>query len=263
MKGLLEQIQTTLAAYQGCWGVVLLHPTAGLQLEINPEQEFPAASMIKVPIMYEIMRQADLGLLSLEESILIPPGSHVGGAGILKELKPNLKLTVQELVTLMIVLSDNTATNLLIERVGMAAVNKTMAALGLNKTVLRRFMMDFAAAQAGEENTTTAKDMALLFTAIYQADGVSEPSARRMVDILSRQQVRDKLPFYLPEEILIANKTGTLDRVEHDGGILFLPKGPYIACVLTAGLAANYLGLQLVAKLGKIIYEYIVSQEES
>lgn len=262
MNGLLEKINTTLAAYQGSWGLSLVNAANGNQLTINPDKPFAAASMIKVPIMWEIMQQASQGLLCLEERLTVKKESLVGGAGIIKELDTLRSFTIKELVTLMIILSDNTATNVLIERIGMAPVSQAMQKLGLQQTVLRRQMMDFAAAESGLENTTTAEDMVKLFIAIYQAKSISKPYADLMLDILSRQQVRDKLPFYLPEGIVIANKTGTLDLVEHDGGILFLPGGPYILCVLTAELAANYLGLQLVAELGKIIYEHIVTQEE-
>jgi beta-lactamase class A len=256
MDKLQRKIEEILAGYTGRWGIVIVNQSTGAKWELNPAMTFPAASMIKVPIMYELMRQAAAGKLSLDESLIVTNAVRVGGAGILKELRPDISMTIRELVTLMIILSDNTATNMLIDLVGMNAVNATMTVLGLRSTVLRRRMMDFEAARAGQENKTCAADLARLFALIQQDGILPQTYSSLMLDILTRQQVRDKLPFYLPEETVIANKTGTLPGVEHDAGILFLPGGPYLICVLTAGLAANYQGLQLVAQIGKAVYEY-------
>jgi beta-lactamase class A len=186
---------------------------------------------------------------------------RVGGAGILFELRPDISMTIRELATLMIILSDNTATNMLIDRIGMKAVNETMYKLGLHATILRRHMMDFAAAQRGEENQTTALEMAQMFEIILNSTGLPHEYSALMLDILKRQQVRDKLPFYLPEETVLAIKTGTLPGAEHDGGILYLPTGTYIISIFTAGLRANYEGLQLVARLGKIIYDHFTKED--
>jgi beta-lactamase class A len=261
MEGLQKKINQILASFSGRWGMVIANQTNGEKLEHHSQLSFAAASMIKVPIMYEIMRQVSAGKLSLDESLMVTSDDQIGGAGILTELLPGLKLTVRELVTLMIILSDNTATNMLINLVGMNSVNNTMVTLGLQTTVLRRQMMDFEAALRGEENTTSAADLALLFSHIYKPQNIPQEYGVLMLDILRRQQVRDKLPFYLPEETIIAHKTGTLPGVEHDGGILFLPDGPYIVCIVMDGLAVNYQGLQLVALIGKTIYEYLTHKE--
>lgn len=256
METLRRKIEDILAASTGRWAIIVVNQATGDRLEINPGIGFPAASMIKVPIMYEIMRQAAAGMLSLDDSLVVTKDVRVDGAGILKELRPDITMTVRELVTLMIILSDNTATNMLIDLVGMDAINTTITELGLPSTVLRRKMMDFDAARAGRENETSAADLVLLFEKIHNKNTLPAEYGAMMTDILTRQQVRDKLPFYLPEETVIANKTGTLPGVEHDAGILFLPGGPYIVCVLTADLAANYQGLQLVATIGKAVYEH-------
>ena len=262
MEELRKKIEHVLAGYTGRWGIVIQSHTTRERVEINPEMTFPSASMIKVPILYEVVRQTASGLISLDESLVVTNHFRVGGAGILKELRPNISMTVRELLTLMIILSDNTATNMLIDLVGMDSVNKTMKDLGLEQTVLRRRMMDFEAALAGKENDTSAADLALLFSIIYGNSKLPTEYSELMLDILTRQQVQDKLPFYLPEETVIAHKTGTLSGVEHDGGILFLPGGPYIICILTADLTLNFQGLQLVASLGKVIYDHIHLPED-
>ncbi|SMC89593.1 serine hydrolase [Sporomusa malonica] len=258
MEVLHQKIQAILAQYTGRSGIVIINQNTGARLELHPDMVFPAASMIKVPIMIEVMRQAAAGLIDLDETLEITSQVQTGGAGILKELRSGVTMTVRELVTLMIILSDNTATNILIDLVGMNSINATITSLGLRSTVLRRKMMDFEAAKAGKENYTSAADLAHLFASIASSSLALPPThSALMLDILKRQQVRDKLPFYLPEEIIIAHKTGTLPGAEHDAGILFVPGGSYIICVLTADLAANYEGLQLVANIGKTIYDYI------
>lgn len=258
MELLKEKIEELLATYTGRWGMMIMDQSTQERFELNPTMIFPAASMIKVPIMYEIMCQVADKLIHLDDILIVESNQRVGGAGILQELRPNITMTVKELVTLMIILSDNTATNLLINLIGMDAVNTRMSKLGLKSTVLRRHMMDFEAAQSGKENETCATDLILLFDIIEKKLHLPQEYGELMLDILKRQQVQDKLPFYLPETTILAHKTGTLDKVEHDGGILFLPEGSYLICILTADLKENYQGLQLVASLGKIIYDQIM-----
>lgn len=257
MEDLRKKIEQVLLGYTGRWGIVVRNHATGQNLELNSHMVFPSASMIKIPIMYEIMRQAAAGLLNLDEPLIVKDEFRTGGAGILKELRPGISMTIRELVTLMIIVSDNIATNMLIQLLSMDQINSTMKDLGLQSTVLRRKMMDFAAARTGKENETSATDLTLLFAAIYDHVGLPPNYGALMLDILKRQQIKDKLPFYWPEETMIAHKTGTLPEVEHDGGILFLPGGPYIICILTADLAANVQGLQMVANLGKVIYEHL------
>jgi len=262
MEALRQKIGVILAAYTGRWGIVIINKSTGEVLEINPAMVFPAASMIKVPIMYEVMKQVAAGSVDLDACLVVTNDVRVGGAGILQELRQGITMTVRELVTLMIVLSDNTATNMLIDLIGMDAVNTTMTDLGLKSTMLRRQMMDFDAAQAGNENDTCASDVALLFDIIENHQNLPYVYHTLMMDILKRQQVRDKLPLHLPPAAVLANKTGTLAGVEHDGGILFLPSGSYIIAILTADLEFNYQGLQLVASIGKVIYEHFCLGEE-
>lgn len=256
MEELRRKIEKFLESYTGRFGIIIIDQLTQDRLEINPLMVFPAASMIKIPIMHEIMGQAAAGIINLEDSLVVAKDVCVGGAGILCELRPGITMTIRELVTLMIILSDNTATNMLIDLIGMDAINHRAISLGLTSTVLRRKMMDFDAARAGKENSTCPADLAILFEAIASNANVPQEYGTLMMDILKKQQVRDKLPFYLPEEIIVAHKTGTLPGAEHDGGILFLPAGSYVVCILTADLEANYQGLQLVASIGKIIYDH-------
>lgn len=255
MNELQQKITKLIAEYHCTCSYLIQNRTTGEKIEQDSLRRYPSASMIKVPIMAEVMRQAATQTLSLDEKLPVSADYRVGGSGILTEMRPDLTMSIRDLVMLMIILSDNTATNMLIDRVGMNAVNETMTSLGLTSTLLQRRMMDFTAAEAGKENYTSASDLAKLFSLI--ADGGWLPAFYHelMLDILKKQQVQDKLPFYLPEETPLAHKTGTLPGVEHDGGILFLPDSSYIICIMMENLAFNYEGMRLGARLGKVIYD--------
>ena len=263
MESLCQNMHALLAKCTGRWGIVITSKDGRMHFEWNPNMGFPAASMIKVPIMVSIIMQAAVGKLDLENRVTVGDEQITGGAGILKDLSPGHSFTIEELVTLMIILSDNTATNVLLDMISMDQVNETMASLGLCSTILQRKMMDFGAAEQGLENYTTAADMARLFTAIEEGNiGLPERWNAKMVDILRRQQIRDKLPFFLPEETVLAHKTGTLPGVEHDGGILYYPGGSCVVSVFSADLAANHEGLQLIASMGKCIYDHMIGEIE-
>lgn len=232
------------------------------ELSWEADEVFPAASLIKLPILVEVLRRVDTGELVLDDVVPIRPEDKVGGTGILKELGSVSALSVQDLITLMIVLSDNTASNLCIDKVSMKAVNETATSLGLLHTRLNRKMMDFEARRAGRENWTSARDMARLLELLATKRILSRTSCELAVDILSRQQLRDRLPRYLPAEVRVAHKTGELPGLRHDAGILFLNRGPVVIAVLTAEFATPASqglvggeGSELIAAIGRLIYD--------
>lgn len=259
MKLLSSKLKALFQQHQGTLAFVVKSMRTEEIIQYNSDVVFPSASMIKVPIMYEVVRQVEAGQLSFEQLLPIPPSDRVDG-GVLQEMRPELRMSLKDLVTLMIVLSDNTATNTIIDFIGMDCVNQTMADLGLTDTLLQRKMMDFEAALLGRENLTSPADMALLYEIIYTGSELGEQADEIMLHILKKQQIRDKLPFYWPEEVPIAHKTGSLPEVEHDGGILYLPQGPYVACFFSKELKANYAGMQIGAEVGKVIYEHFTGE---
>jgi beta-lactamase class A len=155
----------------------------------------------------------------------------------------------------MIIISDNTAANLLIDMAGMDNVNKMAEDMGLRSTKLQRRMMDSAAARAGRENLTCAVDMHHILKLIYEGKAIDEYYSCMMPDILKRQQVGGRLNLYLPDDITIAHKTGDLDRLEHDVGIVYLPGCDYIICVLTNKTITNKDGREIIGKISKAVYD--------
>lgn len=207
-------------------------PEPATSVSIRVDEVFPAASLAKLPIAVELMRRADLGQFDLGERFDTADEPRVGGAGVLDFLDPTTRLTLWELTTLMLIVSDNTASNFILNLVGMGEVNETMSRLNLKHTKLARRFMDVAARATGRENVTSASDMLALISLIR---GNALPGGRRLRETLAAQQSFSELTEgWLPATASLAHKDGTLEGVVHDAGILSGPSGVAMYCILTA-----------------------------
>lgn len=224
-------------------------------ISINEDRIFPSASLIKLYTLAEACRQMKGNKIKLSQEILLTDEVKVGGDGILKELNSGHKFTVEELLILMIIISDNTAANIIIDLIGMENINDFIRTMGFDSTVLQRKMMDFKAAKAGKQNFTSTKDVLKFFDYLYKGILIDRESSRFMIEILKRQQVTGRLDLYLPEEIIIAHKTGDLDYLEHDAGIVYLENNHYIICVLTDNNISNKDGREIIGKISKLVYQ--------
>jgi beta-lactamase class A len=222
---------------------------------INEEKIFPSASLIKLFIFAEACRQMKEGRIGLNQKITLTDDDKVNGAGILKELNSGHKFAIGELLTLMTIISDNTATNIIIDTLGMGNINATINNLGFSSTMLQRKMMDFKAAKEGKENITSAKDILKILDLLVKGTLIDRESSQLIIDALKKQQVKGRLDLYLPEDVVIAHKTGDLYCLEHDVGIVYLQDNPYIICVLTNENISNKEGRKIIGKLSKIVYE--------
>ena len=194
----------------------------------QPDIPLVAASVIKLPILMEAFRQTRDGLINMDEVFAIRPEQKMPGCGALTRLRDGLEVTLHDLCALMVILSDNTATNILIDRLRMDHINETIRLLGLKKTKLRRRLFDAEASARGIQNTITAREMGLLLEKLYGGSCVSPEADAEMLSILSEQQLNGKIPFFLPE-IKIAHKTGEDNGITHDVGILYADH-PIILC---------------------------------
>ncbi len=187
-----------------------------------------AASVIKLPILVEAFRQARDGLVSMDESVSIRPEQKMPSCGALTYLHDGLTVTLRDLCVLMMIVSDNTATNILIQRLGMENVNAGMRKLGLQKSTLRRLLFDSEASARGLENTVTAWEMGQLLEMLYKGECVSPEADAEMLSILRDQRLNGKMPFFL-HNLKIAHKTGEDDGITHDVGIVYADH-PLILC---------------------------------
>ena len=199
----------------------------------NPDLPLIAASVIKIPIMVTAFRDIAAGRLDPVEVYAIRPEDKKPSCGALTYMHDGLEVTLMDLITLMIILSDNTATNLLIDRLTPAHVNRTMDALGIPGICLRRRLFEPVLSARGIQNTVTARGVGALLERMATGTLLGEADDRRMVDILLNQRLNGKLPFYLHSRgIRCAHKTGEDDGITHDAGIIYAGK-PFVLCMLS------------------------------
>ena len=221
---------------------------------VNGDKKVLSASMIKLLILAELMKKIFENKFSLSDTVMMANFMKIGGDGVLKELNSEHHFTLKELATLMIIVSDNQATNILIDFLGMENINQLGKELDLKETFLGRKMMDAEARKKGYDNYTCADDISLLLKLIYQEKLINKEASQLMLDILLRQQQGERLQRYLPSDIKIAHKCGDLDNLENDGGIIWLGDRAYILVVLTNGMP-NLQCKQTIGKISKFVYD--------
>jgi beta-lactamase class A len=222
-------------------------------------QPMRSASLIKLFIMAEAYAQIHAGQLNPADRLTFTESDRIGGAGLLQELPAGTSRTLLELIELMITESDNIATNLLIERLGMAQINARIQTLGCQDSVLRRRMMDFAAAAAGQENRTSVADVAKVLTALHHGFCVNSTSDLQMCGILERQTDRCKIPLLLPHDTICRHKTGELPGAEHDAGIILSPDCAYALAVMSDNLPDPARGCQTIAEISRTVYDCLTA----
>lgn len=234
-----------LSRFPGKAGVYIGVPGQPPLCRYHAARPFPAASLIKLPILAAFFRQVEAGALDLAQIVTIPGAQVVGGSGVIQFMPEPHLFSLAALAALMITVSDNTAANALIDRLGMDYVNATCRWLGMRQTVLARRMMDLAQIARGVDNLTTPDDMATFFRTLLTNSKFTPHSSDAMFKILGGQQLNSKLPPILPEALQICHKTGELPGAEHDAGVLFGNGQALIVVILTAGLIDNQDGVHL------------------
>jgi beta-lactamase class A len=268
---LQSRLQELSDAFPGVIGVAVRDLKTGEEISINGDRLFPMASVYKVPIMVEVFRQVEAKKFSLDDRIELGDEHRTLGSGVLTLLSNGLKPTVKDLITLMIVLSDNEATDVLLKKVGAENVTATMRSMGLNNVRVDRttfelirdylsFMDETARgktyaeiiamsrtrritpekqAEAEREfakvmkDVSSPRDMALLLEKIYKGEAAGGDSCQMMMAILGRQMFNQRLPRYLPESAGMAHKTGTIGSTTNDAGIMFVRGNPIAIAVFT------------------------------
>jgi beta-lactamase class A len=223
-------IEQALAQFPVTLGFSLQSLDQSVARSSHGDRIFPAASVIKVPILLEIYRLAGEGALSLDEPVTLETRHKVGGAGVLAELHDGIQLTLEDLCRLMIVVSDNTASNLLLERAGFDSVNRLMSRIGMKHSHIGRWFMEPSGPE--RDNRTTADDATRCLIVLARGEllgSLTQPA----LDILRRQQYREKIPLRLPEQIQVASKSGELDGIRHDSALVELPGKPYVLSLFT------------------------------
>ena len=242
----IDQIDRNL---DGVMGVAVLDLSDGHRYLLHANDVFPQASSIKICVLAELYRQAQEGKLKLTDLYTVNASDLVPDSDIMGGLTPGVtRITLRDLATMMVAVSDNSATNVLIDRVGMDNVNAFLTSLGLHETRLRRKMMDLKAATEGRENVSTPAEMMNLLEALYRGKVLNKEMTEDFFKVLSTHK-DSWIPRDLPDDLRIANKPGALEGVRNDSGVIFVEKRPYILCVMTTYLHRERDGEEAISKV--------------
>jgi beta-lactamase class A len=223
----------------GVLGVEILDLTTGQRLLLHADEVFPQASTIKIAVLAD--------LYTVQKSDLVPDSFIMGG------LTPGVtRVTNRDLATMVVAVSDNSATNVLIDRVGMNNVNALMDSFGLKHTRLQRKMMDLKAATEGRENLSTPREMTTLLADLYQGKILNKEMTEDFFQVLSTHK-ESSIPREIPDNVRIANKPGELEGVRNDCGVIYAAR-PFAMCVMTTYLRHEKEGEAAIAKIASAAY---------
>lgn len=240
----------------GVIGIGIIDLKSGERFGVNDTLVFPQGSAIKIPLLIELFRQAQSGTLSLDEKIPVKKTDQIGGTGVIQWFGDGQSaLSLRDLAVLMIVLSDNTATNLLIGRVGMVAVNKTMAEMGLGTIRLQRMMIRPKESAIGNENIATPAQAAELMRRLHTCElPVSKPRCDEIRTILEIPK-SGEFPASVPSSVRVAWKPGTVEGVNTSWGLFALPGNPYVVTAMV-NFSDEVPATKALREVADAAYEY-------
>ncbi len=250
-------------------GLVYVDPSRGDTLAINADSSFHAASTMKVPVLIELFRRHDAGLLNVDSSMVLRnefrsvfdgssyslPNTSDSDSSLYANVGSPVPL--RELARLMIVRSSNLATNALMDTLGADRIQATTDSLGASGMRVLRGVEDLKAFEAGMSNSTTARALATLFLALHEGRAASPAATDAMMDILLAQELNEQIPAGLPPGTRVAHKTGSITAIMHDAGIV-MPEGrdPYVLVVLTGGIQDPATSKRLAADLTRLVHAF-------
>ena len=246
---LATSIQDVDQHLDGVMGVAIEDLTSGDHFFLHEDEVFAQASSIKITVLANLYLQVQQGKLKLTDMYTVQSSDLVPDSDIMNGLTPGVtRITLRDLATMMVAVSDNSATNVLIDKVGMPNVNAMLDSLSLTHTRLRRKMMDLQAAKEGRENISTPHEMMTLLDAIYHGKVLNQESTQDFFQMLSTNK-DSWIPRDLPADLKIANKPGALEAVRNDSGIVFVEGLPYVICVMTSFLRNEREGEEAISKV--------------
>jgi len=249
-----ERLIKLTAPYDQRVGMAFIDLKSGWEFSINGSQEFPAASVAKVPVMAAAYHLADSGKLDLEQKILFKDSDKLEGSGVLRWMPGGKLYTLRNLIRLMIVLSDNTATKMVINAIGLASINDYLHSVGLSKTLINDPTM-LNEPPLPNINVTSPRDMACLLAKIKNYQGFSESSSKQMLSYMRNQRYRWGIWRGVPTGTAIADKTGNLEGILNDVGIVYTKRGNYVLSIFTRDFAKKSEARKLINEISRVVYE--------
>ncbi len=256
---LTNNITDQISTFNGKPSILIKDLKRSWLITVNPKTRIPSASIVKIPIMAACFYAVKEGKIALDDKVILKQKDKTGGSGILKNKRAGTTLTVERLIELMIVISDNTATNILIKLLGFDYLNSCFNDFELFDTNLSRLIMDMSSRNKGIENYTTVDDMALLLEKIYKEKLINKNISFKCLEMLKMQRSKSRIPARLPKDAVIAHKTGLERGVCHDVGIVFTANGDFIICVLIKHRYKNSgLSKKLISNIAFDTYNYYI-----
>jgi beta-lactamase class A len=264
---LRRTIEGIIRPYEGTVGVSIQNLATGETLSIRGEEKFPSASLIKVSVLVALLDEVRKGTIRLDDPLVMLARDRVGGSGVLQHLHSGLGLTVEDAARLMIAISDNTATNLLLDKVPMRSVWAKMDSLGLpatrihSKTFLRITSVAMDSSVRYGLGVTTPDETVRLFALLHQGRAVSPQMDSLALAMLRANEDYNKLVRWLPDGATAAHKSGDVDQSRNDCGILYGPDAPVALCVMTrenrdTSYATDNPANLLIARIGAEVYRH-------
>lgn len=224
-----EKIIERIGSMPGHLGMYYKNLQTGEEIKYNENQSFGPASVIKLPVLMHIAKLVKEGKLSLEETITCKNEDKLGGCGALRAFTDEPEVTIATLCELMITLSDNSATNLLIKRIGIKELNLAFKEMGLFVTKINRLLFDSEAASKGIENEASPAEMGKLLESVYKRNFVDENTSAFIESLLLKQQIKHKIPGIIGSAVPVAHKTGEDDGISNDVAIVYASQ-PFVLC---------------------------------
>jgi beta-lactamase class A len=289
-----QQLQSVIddSTFGGTIGIATRSFQTGEEIEINADMIFPTASTFKTVLLYELYRQVDQGRIDPSDRITIEDRHRVPGSGVIQDLDAGASLTIRDVATLMMVISDNAGTDIIFDLLGSDAIQQAVRDLGMSSTSIPMGTwgllcglqnldpddpeLTYEAVKAllkgkdapwdanafketPDNDITTPRDMIRLHVAIEHGEGLSPESRDAVLDIMKRQKLSERIPAHLPTGVVCAHKTGSLRGVRNDAGIVYALDGTsYAVAIFVKGATDGVAGTRLVGDVSKVIYEHYV-----
>lgn len=255
MKVLKKYLDTS----EGNFSFYFEEITSGYLYGLHEHREMLSAGCIKLPLAIALLKEVENGKIELTTQIKIESEDKIQGInGIIHEFSGKV-YSLFELLVAMLIQSDNTAANKIIDILGRDRINELFRAMGIKNTKLKRITTDVKLEEDALENTTSSFDLSKCFKLLYLKQYLNEENSDLLINILKKQQVTNKIPFYIPREVQnnIASKGGSLERVENDTALIMLPKGKFLFTVMANNLPNNVYGITTIARVGKMMWDTI------
>ncbi len=287
----IGRIQNLSESFGGVVGVAAHDFDTGRKIDFNADVIFPTASTFKTVLLYELYRQVDEGKIDPSTRIVLEDRMRVPGSGVLQDLDAGASLTVKDVATLMIVVSDNACTDIIYDLIGREPVEATLRRLGMNQTHLPMDCWEIlsglhnldpndpnltyeelkrrlgeedapwennALKETPENDITTPSDMLLLMEKYQHGDGLSSASRDAIIDIMLRQKYSERIPALLPFGVRVAHKTGSVKGVRNDVGIVYAGDKTYAIAIMSKRAESGVEATELLAKISKLVYDEFV-----